>query len=438
MVSSLAKYLRRIRSAIALSPQRRLKYLERPFTDFTRDSPLTFPRMVALICGLMRKTTAIELHDFFERLKQLPVTKSAFCQRRKLIKPIFFFDLFKLSSTIFYKQFQYYKTWKNRLLLAVDGTGQTLPNEQWIGEAFGFHRNQHDEVPSTRILFTYDVLNSIIHRADFHTQKTGEITVAYPNVERLPKKAVYIYDRGFCGVGLPYLHRRYGSDCIIRMKIDKSPTIRDFVESNDPERFITIILRERALRSLRSLGLNPENNATVAVRLIRVNLPNGEVEVLMTTLLDTKKFPAAHFTHLYGLRWGVETSIHILKSFLQLALASAYTQPGVEQDLYASFLFFNLQSAIQFSVKNKILEISSRRKYSYQVNRNVTAGLIKRYMSAIFLDSNRRWANRIKELQKLFLKHLEPQRARPSRDRKKRMIRAQDRHVYEGNYRSAM
>ncbi|SER39140.1 hypothetical protein SAMN05444359_13933 [Neolewinella agarilytica] len=64
----------------------------------------------------MRKTTAIELYDFFERLKQLPVTKSAFCQRRKLIKPVFFFDLFKLSSTIFYKQFQYYKTWKNRLL----------------------------------------------------------------------------------------------------------------------------------------------------------------------------------------------------------------------------------------------------------------------------------------------------------------------------------
>lgn len=59
-------------------------------------------------------------------------------------------------------------------------------------------------------------------------------------------------------------------------------------------------------------------------------------------------------------------------------------------------------------------------------------------MSAIFLDSNRRWVNRIKELQKLLLKHLEPQRVRPGRDRKKRMIQAQDRHVYEGNYRSAM
>ena len=41
----------------------------------------------------------------------------------------------------------------------MDGTGQTLPREDWIGRAFGFHQNQHDKVPSTRILLTYDLLN---------------------------------------------------------------------------------------------------------------------------------------------------------------------------------------------------------------------------------------------------------------------------------------
>lgn len=78
------------------------------------------------------------------------------------------------------------------------------------------------------------------------------------------------------------------------------------------------------------------------MRFIRVDLPTGEVEVLMTTLLDNKKYPPALFGDLYDLRWGVETSIFVLKSYLQMAQFSAYTLPGVEQDLWSTFWMFNV------------------------------------------------------------------------------------------------
>ena len=55
------------------------------------------------------------------------------------------------------------------LLFAVDGTGQTLPGEDWIGRAFGFYQNQHDIVHFTRILLTYGLLNRVIYRADLRT-----------------------------------------------------------------------------------------------------------------------------------------------------------------------------------------------------------------------------------------------------------------------------
>jgi len=282
-----------------------------------------------------------------------------------LIKPTFFRDLFQLSAQQFYRSFRNYHTRRGLRLFAVDGTGQTLPRESWIGEAFGFHKNQPDQVPSTRLLLTFNILNKIIYQVDFHTQKSAEIVHAYTNVEKLPKDAIYIYDRGFASYGLPFLHKRHGSFFIIRFKNRDSPNIIEFLESNDCERVINIVLKDRAHRTLRKLHLNPMWKAELTVRLVRFDLPNGEVEVLMTNLMDRKRFHYKRIGQLYGWRWGVETSIANLKSFLQLALVSSYTQPGVEQDLWSTFSFYNINSAFEFASKRQVEAKTAHRKYLY-------------------------------------------------------------------------
>jgi hypothetical protein len=70
--------------------------------------------------------------------------------------------------------------------------------------------------------------------------------------------------------------------------------------------------------------------------------------------MNRNLFHYKRFFWLYGKRWGVETAIYVLKSFLQLALTSAYTQPGVEQDIWATFLFYNQQSAIVFDLEERL------------------------------------------------------------------------------------
>ncbi len=435
---SLIRYLNGLRQFTTLDANKRLRYLESPHRNFTRRSPLTFARTVSLVTSLLRRTLAIELFDCFGFTQEVPVTKSAFCQRRKLIKPTFFKDIFTLSATSFYRCFKRHHRWRGKRLFAVDGTGQRLPNEQWIGEAFGFHINQYDNRPSTRLLLFFDLLNKLIYRVVLHTQQSSEIINTYPNVETLPTDAIYIYDRGFYGNGLPFLHLRHGSDCVIRMPIDATPEIQDFIQSADQERFITVALNGRAYYSLRNLGLNPERNAPIKVRLIKVVLSTGEVEVLLTTLLNRNLFHHKRFHWLYGKRWGVESAIFVLKSFLQLALTSAYTQPGVEQDLWATFFFYNQQSAIIFELEQRVKEKTKQRQYSYQINRNVTAGLIKKWAYSIYLDGPRRWRARTKVLLENCLAHLEPYRPNRDRERERKMLRAQGRHIPEKNYRKSM
>ena len=48
-------------------------------------------------------------------------------------------------------------------------------------------------------------------------------------------------------------------------------------------------------------------NNIIKVRLVSVKLDDGSIEVLMTSLLNSKKYRSKLFKELYFKRWGVET-----------------------------------------------------------------------------------------------------------------------------------
>lgn len=87
--------------------------------------------------------------------------------------------------------------------------------------------------------------------------------------------------------------------------LDGSNIVKEFVQSGKKEMITKAKLGDgRALRSLRKLDLDPVRNTEVKVRLVRVELDDGEIEVLMTSLVDRVKYPASIFKWLYGKRWG--------------------------------------------------------------------------------------------------------------------------------------
>ena len=436
----IIRYFSKIRKLLQLNAERRDRYLWDGQRTFVRTSPLTFPRTVCLVLDLARQTLAVELGRFFGWQPEQIVTKSAFCQRRSSIKPIFFKDLFARTAQYFYECFPNHQRWKGKRLLAVDGTGQALPNFPVMGRVFGFHLNQHTNRPSMRLLLTHDVLNNVINQVTFHTQNSAEIVHAYQQVPTADLNAIYIYDRHYASFALAYLHDRRGSDYVIRMKTDGgSSLVQDFLQSTDKQRVVTAQLRTgRAFYKLDELGLQPERGAQFKVRLVRVELDDGTVEVLMTSLIDGRRYPHRSFKWLYGKRWGVETAIFVLKSFLQLALISARTQPGVEQDLWASFAFYNQQSALMMACQEEVEQATKHRKYEYRINRNVTAGMIRHFLTHIYLDGPAAWRNKTLVLLRLMPRYTEPYRPERSRARERKIMRMNNRHIHEKNYRKAM
>jgi hypothetical protein len=64
---------------------------------------------------------------------------------------------------------------------------------------------------------------------------------------------------------------------------------------------ITLEANQRSVEQCLEKGLPTQ---PLRLRLIRVELENGEVEVLITNLMDEQAFPACEFKELYRLRRG--------------------------------------------------------------------------------------------------------------------------------------
>ena len=65
--------------------------------------------------------------------------------------------------------------------------------------------------------------------------------------------------------------------------------VKDFVKSSEQELFITETINEKCIRNLKELELFRTKFDTVSYRLVKVFLPSGETEVLMTNKAYAKR-----------------------------------------------------------------------------------------------------------------------------------------------------
>ena len=76
----------------------------------------------------------------------------------------------------------------------------------------------------------------------------------------------------------------------------------------------------------------------IKLRVTKITLSGGEIEVLITSLLDTDKFPLEDISNLYRLRWGIEEGFKNLKPKMKLEEFGCIRQEGVYQEFLLDFL----------------------------------------------------------------------------------------------------
>ena len=91
--------------------------------------------------------------------------------------------------------------------------------------------------------------------------------------------------------------------------------------------------------------------ATVKVREVRFEVKQKGFRTkqvtLVTTLLDSKAYPASALGQLYRLRWQAEISLRHLKTRMQMEFLSSKTPDMARKEFYVHLLAYNLIRAVQ-------------------------------------------------------------------------------------------
>ena len=118
------------------------------------------------------------------------------------------------------------------------------------------------------------------------------------------------------------------------------------LECGQTEQIIERRLSAKALGQLKDAGGQPQAGLTVRLRLVRVVLPSGRIEVLITSLLDMATCPGGEFGTLYRQRWSIEEAFKTLKHRLHVEGFTGELPHAIEQDIHAKVLVANITAAL--------------------------------------------------------------------------------------------
>lgn len=333
--------------------------------DFTRERCLPFVVVVLFLLNLVKRALQDELDAFFNlepgaAVAAQVVTKSAFCQARLKRKADAFVELHQVQGAYFYAQWNP-PTWHGFRLLAVDGSTLQLPAAPAIVAEFGLWGTR----PLARASQMFDVLSKVTLDAQLGVTAVGEREYAAGHFAQIGPGDLILLDRGYPAFWLFSLIQTRAADFCARMPLGLWSVVDAFLTTGRPEQIVTLTPCAAARADCQT---HQVPSRPLQVRLVRITLDSGEVEVLCTSLLDAVRYPYAVFKDLYHHRWPVEEDYKVLKLRVEVENWSGKSPLSIYQDFHAKVFTTNLTAILAQPAQAVVAQHSQTKQYTYQVN----------------------------------------------------------------------
>jgi hypothetical protein len=369
--------------------------------DFTRNRSLTFTNLTVFIINFVKKSLQLELYSFADFFNISSVSKQAFSKARKKLSPMVFTLLNRKLLEEFYTDNEF-KTFKGFRVLAIDGSTLRLPHNV---ELYDFYGSDYHEssVPLAKISTIFDVLNHITLHSLIRNNIASERDMAADHIKYLsqinapnqPFEDLLIFDRGYPSLGLLFTLKTEKKHFLARIQKSFFCETNAAIQSGSHDSIITISLSGKKIQKnipLNECLFNLSPDETIQIRLLILDLPNGQKEYIITSLMDQEKFKSSDVFFLYGLRWNIEENYKIYKNIAEIENFSGKSKIAIEQDFYATIFSCNISSLVMLEAQEEV-EIELKKdqsekmpKYQYKVNRNILIGTIKNEIMDVLLS----------------------------------------------------
>ena len=229
--------------------------------------------------------------------------------------------------------------WCGLSVCAFDGSTYTLPATAAIRQAFDPHSGLaspgRGHYPQCLVMTVYDVLRRLpIGRTICALQDGDERAQAQRLLPLLPPNSVSLFDRGFPSYGFLHTLHHHPYRYVMRCPATATfPAVAAFARSGRAETFLWLIPSDTFKRQL--TPTQRRTRTALRLRAIRLAAPDGTVSILLTNLVDTRRFPRTAIIALYWRRWAVETHYRNEKTLQHIEQFHSRTPDGIRQELFA-------------------------------------------------------------------------------------------------------
>jgi len=374
--------------------------------DFSRNRILDFPVVFMLILKKSIKSLQLILNELFiQKLIGSTVSSSAYSQARKKFKHTAFIELNEGAVKIYYSDNKI-KRWNGYRVFGVDGSKIILPNTPEMRKEFGEIkiRNQQNKpmaesYASALFECCYDVLNHVAIKSTLAEGASSELTLATQMLkeqigpQEKQEKDLLIYDRAYGSYEFIANLVHYKKDFVIRCKTNtfKSATKSLFAGYGSCSKIVKLKVPSDKRKALEQQGLLTE----ITVRFVSVVLNTGEIEVLITSLMDPS-IKRAEFKKLYFLRWGVEGFFSLVKGRLNLENFTGKSVESVKQDFWSTIFITNVETIFTEETEKEVNHNLKEYCLPKKINKAVSFNAIKNMAYDIFFnDQNKEDAKEI-------------------------------------------
>jgi hypothetical protein len=230
--------------------------------------------------------------------------------------------------------------WRERRVMAIDGTTIELANRPILWEEFGgqIAKGQRIGAPLSRVVTLTECGTRAVVDAEIASYATSENTLAEHLARSLAPGQLALADRNFLSVRLWKRCLGAGADLLWRVK--GTVAVRDRQELGDGS----------------YLAMIDKGKKATQVRVIEYALEGAdEVYRLVTNLLDPNMAPAHELARLYAERWEVEIGYREVKA-TQCAgkPLRSLTPDGARQEVWANFVAYNISRRLVYDAAMRI------------------------------------------------------------------------------------
>ncbi len=251
--------------------------------------------------------------------------------------------------------------WHARHVKLVDGTTVSMPDTPENQEEFPQQRGQEQGLgfPIARMVVLMSLATGMLcgmEMGPYAGKETGEMALFRKLLDQLDPKDIILADRYFCSYFMIAMLLQLGVDVVARLHQGRQSDFKKGGRLGKGDHLVQWTRPAKPDWMDQATYESMPQSITLRQLEVKVHQPGFRVQslIVVTTLIDAKKYTKQDIAELYHKRWLVELDIRAIKVTLGMDVLRCKTPHMVGNEIWTCLLAYNLirQSMLQAAARS--------------------------------------------------------------------------------------